>query len=82
MKTEISKVIDKYYDFYYKIFDSIYPAHNSTGFTERNQTVNFSKAIESLYDDVISWFEYPVGDNKHIDAIIINKGLKEVDKVQ
>ncbi|PSV11638.1 hypothetical protein C0W59_19075, partial [Photobacterium kishitanii] len=59
---------------YEHILNRYYPAHNSTGFTERNLTNNFVAAMEKeLGLDCISWFEAPIClENKaHIDAVIL-----------
>jgi hypothetical protein len=58
---------------YYSILSKYYPAHGSTGFTERNLTHNFVSALEkTLGNECISWFEAPIclDNNKHIDAVI------------
>jgi len=58
---------------YSTILSQYYPAHNSTGFTERNLTNNFVFALEnSLGKECISWFEAPIckDSSKHIDAVI------------
>lgn len=65
----------KNYDLIYRnILKNFYPSLGSTGFQERNLTVNFSKAFEKTYNDIITWFEFQFGDNKnkHFDAIIIH----------
>ena len=69
-------VFKKYKKEYDSILESFYPSLGSTGFQERNLTINFSKAYEKTYskNKVISWFELQFGeDNKnHLDAIIID----------
>ncbi len=60
----------------------MYPAKGSTGFPERNLTVNFSKAYEKTaghYAEYpFSWFEFQFGEksNQHIDAVIFNQEAK------
>ena len=77
---ELDFIFKKYSEKYAKIFEKLYPAKGSTGFTERNQTVNYSKAMEDLYPSTVTWFEFQFGDenNKHIDAVIINPELKTI----
>ncbi len=71
------EVLKAYQHNYEKILNIFYPSKKSTGFTERNLTVNFSKAYEavagSVGDVCCSWFELPVNENgkDHVDAIII-----------
>ncbi|MDR3317957.1 MAG: hypothetical protein LBS99_00780 [Clostridiales bacterium] len=87
----MQKIIDETADRYRKILDKYYPAHKSTGFTERNLTVNFCTALAQIYgDDVVVWYEAPVGDgNSRLDAFVIdfkNKRLflieaKRFDKI-
>lgn len=77
------KVFEKYESIYNNIFSLFYPALESNGFTERNLTVNFSKAYEQTYcnDRIFSWFELPLLGNKnneHFDCIIVNVDRKEV----
>jgi len=79
-KDDMDMIIEKYKSSYIKILKSYYPAHNSTGFTEPNQPINFSKAYESCYTQAITWFEAPTKKppKGHIDAVIINPNTKEV----
>lgn len=74
MKTEIDRVIENYKSRYLNIFKNYYPAHDGTGFTERNLSVNFASAFESIHSNSFTWYEVPVGESKkeHIDAIIFN----------
>lgn len=76
------KVFYKYADYYRNIFSMMYPAKGSNGFTERNLSVNFSKAYESIAnmngEHACSWFEFPFGIGKHIDAVILNYDAREV----
>ena len=63
---------------YANIFSHYYPAHGSTGFTERNLTNNFVSSLEKVHGDCIPWFEAPIGSDykKHIDAVVFAPGLK------
>lgn len=73
MKTDFNKIIEEYTSAYKKILQSYYPAKRSVGFTERNQSVNFSKAIEKQYPSSFTWFEVPFEDNSrnHFDAMVV-----------
>ena len=73
-------VFSLYHSYYRKIFSVLYPAKNSTGFTERNLSVNFSKAYEVLNPDSVSWFEFQFGErnNLHYDCIVVNAEKKEI----
>lgn len=83
-KTFFDKVCVEYKHNYEKIFEQIYPAKNSTGFTERNLSVNFSKAYETLIvqdnQNCITWYEFQFGNknSKHYDAVIVNTTQKEI----
>lgn len=80
----LKNVFDTYGNIYKHILSRIYPAKNSTGFPERNLSVNFSKAYEyvakSKEQDAYTWFEFQFGDsnNLHVDAVIINNTLHEM----
>lgn len=80
----LTEVFETYGDIYGDILAKIYPAKNSTGFTERNLTVNFSKAYEKVSkqknQNSFTWFEFQFGEenNLHIDAVIINETLHEM----
>ena len=76
----LDEVFALYKENYVKIFNVLYPAKGSTGFTERNLSVNFSKAYEKKYPSSVTWFEYQFGtkNNEHFDAIIVNKEKKEL----
>ena len=65
---------------YVRIFDVIYPAKNSTGFPERNLSVNFAKAYEKLFENSNTWYELQFGikNNRHIDAVIIDSKNKNI----
>ncbi len=56
-----------------KILSHYYPAHGSTGFTERNLTNNFAAAFEHVIgESCIAWFEAPIclDNGHHLDAVI------------
>lgn len=74
------EVFYEYKKVYQNIFCRIYPSTGRTGFTERNQTVNFSKAYEYVarYDACATWFEFEFDTTNHYDAIIINNSRKEI----
>ena len=81
----LAEVFVNYEKLYKNIFDVFYPALNSTGFQERNLTVNFSKAYEKTYsnDNVFSWFELQFTNKKeenvnHFDCVIVNISKKEI----
>ena len=71
-KLNTSKCFQGYLDRYINLLEKYYPAHGSTGFTERNQSVNFASAVEAVYPDAFTWYEAPIGDrrNEHVDAVI------------
>lgn len=77
---KFENVFAKYKQNYEDIFNVIYPAKNSTGFTERNLSVNFAKAYESVYHKSVTWFEFQFGEknNLHYDAVIINPEEREI----
>jgi hypothetical protein len=64
---------------YTKILSSYYPAHGSTGFTERNLTNNFVSGLEqALGEDAFAWFEAPLNPKEklHLDAIVFDPATK------
>ena len=78
-------ICSQYKNNYDKILKIIYPAKKYMGFTERNLTVNFSKAYDKVYsnDEIATWFEFTFGndskkDDLHLDCIIINKTQKNI----
>ena len=79
-KILLEEVFKDYKNIYDNILNAFYPSLGSTGFQERNLTVNFSKAYESVYekDTVFSWFELQFGDkkNNHFDCLIVNENKK------
>ncbi len=79
-----NRIMNKYRDRYEKVFKVMYPAKNSTGFTERNLSVNFSKAVEELFPTACSWFEYRFGEknNLHYDAVIVVPETKTIYLVE
>ncbi len=77
---KLTRVFERYKNIYCNIFNTLYPSKNSTGFTERNLSVNFSKAYESEYPHAITWFEFQFGKNNslHYDALIIDPVNKDL----
>lgn len=79
-----TEVWTEYRKLYETILNRIYPAKKSTGFPERNLSVNFSKSYESVvhkYNQIAyTWFEFQFGEknNKHLDALIINDTTHEI----
>lgn len=65
---------------YIDILNILYPSKNSTGFTERNLSVNFAKAYEKVVPTAHTWYEFQFGEknNLHYDAIIIDAKRKEL----
>lgn len=80
----ICDVFCEYQNYYEKILANLYPAKNSTGFPERNLSVNFVKAYEKVVEangqECVSWFEMQFGEqnNYHVDAIIWNLSTHEL----
>ncbi len=83
-KSSLIDVFAEYHKRYEDILKHIYPAKNSTGFPERNLSVNFSKAYEKIAcvngQEAFSWFEFQFGirNNLHVDAVIINNSASEL----
>ncbi len=71
-----------YSKIYTELLSKFYPAKGSTGFPERNLSVNFSKAYEKVAseDNIFTWFELQIGErsNEHLDAMIINFSTREI----
>jgi len=76
----IENVLKKFREHYLSIFEAIYPSKNSTGFTERNLSVNFAKSYEYFNPDAITWYEFQFGEknNLHYDCIIVNTVKREL----
>ncbi|KJF81567.1 hypothetical protein [Photobacterium angustum] len=78
MKEQFKYIGDEIKQRYMKILSNYYPAHGSTGFTERNLTNNLVLAFERvLGESCISWFEAPIclNNGKHIDAVIFFESI-------
>lgn len=80
-------VFENYRNNYQRILSLLYPSKNSTGFTERNLSVNFANAYERVNSSAITWFEFQFGENNnlHYDAVIIdpkNKRLLLIESKQ
>lgn len=81
---KIEAIFGEYQNQYEKILSHIYPAKNSTGFPERNLSVNFVRAYEKVAEasgqECVSWFEMQFGENNtyHVDAVILNLTTQEL----
>ena len=75
-KTVFSEFRQNYID----ILNVLYPSKNSTGFTERNLSVNFAKAYEQIVPTAHTWYEFQFGtkNNLHFDAIIVDAARMEL----
>ena len=80
----IQEVFKSYEEIYEHILNSIYPSKGSTGFSERNLSVNFSKAYEQVAKnkkhDAVSWFEFQFGNKNrnHVDLVMLDNTSKEL----
>ena len=86
------KILAEYKKIYLNITDNFYPSLESTGFQERNLTVNFSKAYEKIAREefeegtkktVFSWFEFQFckdnrKNDRHFDCLLVNTFRKEI----
>lgn len=63
---------------YVNILKSIYPSKGSTGFTERNLSVNFVTAYRAMNNESVAWYEFSFGKRKHFDALIIDPVKKDL----
>lgn len=83
-RIQICDVFREYQNYYEKILANLYPAKNSTGFPERNLSVNFVRAYEKVAEangqECVSWFEMQFGErnNYHVDAVIWNVSTHEL----
>lgn len=71
----LEKAFEGLHTRYCKILENYYPAHGSTGFTERNLTNNFIISIENILgENSIFWLEAPIDieKKKHIDAVVFD----------
>ena len=81
---QMKSVFELYAEEYRNIFGMMYPAKNSTGFPERNLSVNFARAFEKMAKSnkqrCGAWYEFQFGEknNLHVDAIILNPDAKEM----
>ena len=66
IKQALQTAFDKTINKYSLILNNYYPAHNSTGFTERNLTCNFVNSLVEVLDDqakdeqAFAWYEAPL----------------------
>ena len=80
----LSQIFEEYKNNYSRIFSVVYPAKNSTGFPERNLSVNFAEAYKMVADkqaqEAIVWYEAQFGEknNNHLDALIVNPNAGEI----
>ncbi len=73
-----NRVLNEMKKEYVNILCSLYPSKGSTGFTERNLSVNFASAYKVLNDKAVAWFEFSFGKNNHFDAIIVDPSKKKL----
>jgi len=79
VKEALRAAFDKTIIKYNLILNNYYPAHKSTGFTERNLTNNFASALEQeLGEQAFTWYEAPLSaeEKMHLDAILFDKERK------
>ena len=85
MSTTENCIKESFYEYgnvYKKILSIIYPAKNSSGFAERNLSVNYTKSYEKVArhygQDTFTWYEFQFGKNNnlHVDAVIFNVTAK------
>ncbi len=55
----LASVFNEYCNEYSKIFKYMDPRIEANRFNEENQTVNFCRAIQNVFNDAIVWYEYP-----------------------
>ncbi|MBE5825200.1 MAG: hypothetical protein IJ683_01820 [Butyrivibrio sp.] len=79
-----TRIFNEYEKIYVGILSNMYPAKNSTGFPERNLSVNFAKAYERISQSkgnaAYTWYEFQFGteNNLHVDAVIVNPAEQEL----
>lgn len=79
-----SSIFEEYGKIYSDILKTMYPAKNSSGFPERNLSVNFAKACERVAvqnrSKVYTWYEFQFGEknNRNVDAVILNPKSKDL----
>lgn len=79
-----SRIFEEYGKIYSDILAVMYPAKNSSGFPERNLSVNFAKACERVAvqnkSKVYAWYEFQFGEknNRNVDAVILNPKSKDL----
>lgn len=56
-KNNLRKILEAYHNEYKKLFEIF--DFSADRFTEENQTVNFCRAVQSVYEDAVVWYEYP-----------------------
>lgn len=55
----LTLLFKQYCNEYAKIFKYMDPRIEANRFNEENQTVNFCRSIQSIFNDAIVWYEYP-----------------------
>ena len=86
MRGILGKIIDEYHRRYEEILDAMYPSFDQTGLQERNLTVNFLAAAETVEEKeegktrptFLWWTEFQFGDGKHLDGVAFDLEAKEV----
>lgn len=81
IKQALQAAFDKTISKYSLILNNYYPAHNSTGFTERNLTNNFVNSLVEILNEqakgeqALAWYEAPLSaeEKLHIDAVVFDK---------
>lgn len=58
-KTIIEEIKNSYCQKYNEIFKYMDPRLEADRFNEENQTVNFCRTLQEIYNDAIVWYEYP-----------------------
>ena len=72
------RVLERMKQEYINILKCLYPSKGSTGFTERNLSVNYATAYKAENETAVVWYEFTFGKGKHFDAVIVNPLKKEV----
>ena len=68
-KIIIEEIKKSYCQKYNEIFNYMDPRLEADRFNEENQTVNFCRALQEIYNDAIVWYEYPWKTEKKVDNI-------------
>ncbi len=79
IENAIESAFDHTLQKYTQILNNYYPAHRSTGFTERNLTNNFVSGLEhALGKEAFAWYEAPLSPEEklHLDAIVFDPNTR------